>query len=621
MGAPFASIGGIASGLDTAGIVQSLMQLERQPMVALQQRQVAARQANEAWGQILSRLSSVRTTTDRLTDPAWLAGTLAVSSSNEAAVRLGPVSGASPGSVSFEVVALASAHQVTIGGSFAGSGQAVGAGTLRLAQVDGTVHEVTLGASATLEDAARALDDLDGISARVLRVSESDHRLVVTAMEAGQAASFDLSSSSSDVAGIQLTQVQQLAEGRDAHLRLGELDLFRDSNTVTDLYDGVELRLVGTGTVTVDVRQDLGRATADVAAFVDSVNALLAQLQGVGRTSADAAQRGPLAGDALVRELSLAVRGALSQVQAQDGTFATLGEIGLGLTRDGRVTLDEAKLRDALAMDQASVVGLLGRASGASDPGVEVLGAGRAPAGSYALQLDTAARVAAITGAVYSPPSGSPKTFTITTATGTVQVDIAEDADLTVALARINQALVLAGVTTLVAREDAGRVRLEGLRAGSADGFTVAGSGAWALDGEHVGTSAAGSLSDGEATWAFVASGRTVTLTDPSVRSLSFRVPLDTVGPLGTVTVGDGLGGVLDRILRAAEGSDGSIARARGALDGRIRATDSSIEAFEQRLEIRERTIRRQFTAMESALARFNAQASWLASQLGAMSQ
>jgi flagellar hook-associated protein 2 len=121
-----------------------------------------------------------------------------------------------------------------------------------------------------------------------------------------------------------------------------------------------------------------------------------------------------------------------------------------------------------------------------------------------------------------------------------------------------------------------------------------------------------------------VLSGTGQTLTGPSgtdVAGMVIRAPLDTAGDLGTVTVENGFAGVLEGFLRTAEGSGGSIARARQALDGRIRSTQTSVDAFERRLEQRETTIRRQFTALESAMARMNSQSSWLASQLGSLQQ
>jgi flagellar hook-associated protein 2 len=607
------SIGGLASGLDTANIVQSLLQLERRPMVALQQRQADYRKANDAWGQIVTRLSSLRTATDRLTDPSWAAKTVAGSSTNDAVARVSNVTGAQTGRMAFEVTQLASSHQVRLG-SFTGADALVGQGTVTVAHGGGS-WSVELTEGATVADAARALNRLEGVSAQVLRIDDQTTTILVTSSRSGAGGAMTFGG---DVAGLDAVE---LRAAQDAKLTIGGLELSRSSNTVTDLYQGVELRLAGIGAVEIEVRQDLEAATGQVKGFVDGLNNLLNQLSTASRSSAEASSRGPLAGDPLARQFALQLRGALSQVTADGGEFSTLSQIGISLTRQGSVTLDESKLRQALAADPAAVASLLGKASSSTNPAMEVTAAGRAQPGAYQVQIDKAAQIAARTGAGFTPPTGSPKTFSLTVGGKTVSVTVDEDEDVTQAVQRINAALQAEGVATLVAKVDDGQLRLEATRAGAAGSFSTDGLADWGFDdGVTVeGVGAEGSVTGAAGTWTFASTGQSVVLGAGAAQGLSFRVPVGVTGDAGTINVGDGLGSVIDRILRTAEGRDGSIARAREALDGRIRAADRSIEAFEQRLEIRERSIRRQFTAMESSMAQFSAQANWLASQIGAM--
>jgi flagellar hook-associated protein 2 len=100
---------------------------------------------------------------------------------------------------------------------------------------------------------------------------------------------------------------------------------------------------------------------------------------------------------------------------------------------------------------------------------------------------------------------------------------------------------------------------------------------------------------------------------------LSIRYGGTETGAVGDVTYGAGLTGVLHEYLLTIEGSGGAIQRARDAISGRIRDVDDRIAAFETRLDLREATIRRQFTGLETALAQLQAQGNWLAGQMGAM--
>ena len=641
MATPFASIGGIASGLDTDSIIQQLIQLERRPMMAIQRREQQYQQAHDAWGQVNSKLSSLRSATDALRDPQALGETVKVASSDDTvATATSTGTGAQTGSVSLSVTQLAQAHQLALGGGFDSAEAEVGAGDLALLDADGNeTTRVTLGEGATLTDAARALDGVDGMQARVVRTSGDEHRLVVSSTATGAASEFSIDT---DLAafrdGGQVVD-EVLTTGQDAELSMGGLAITRDTNTVDDLIDGVSLRLADTGDVTIDIEQDLEEGTTQVKALVDGMNSLLAELDKQGRTSQDEGSRGPLAGDALIRSLQMDLRSTISQVVVDDGPFRTMSDIGISLTRDGTIELDEGRLQAALTEDVDAVGEILGRSATASDPRVEVAASGRAEPGEYQLQLSSAARVASATGATYSPQNGEPKTFTITVDGKTVTVEIDETLSAAQAVERINQELEAEGVSRLgaeVIETDTGPgIEIAATRAGSSGTFTLGDEeGGAFLDtlgltaGTYEGADAEGVLIDGDgAEYALTGNGANLTApADTPVHGLILRSPVGLEDPgdgefhdLGTVRIQDGLAGSMDRYLRQAEGSGGSIARAREAIDGRISTTQDSLERFERRLEVREQSIRRQFTALENAMAQMNSQMGWLQSQLGGM--
>jgi flagellar hook-associated protein 2 len=458
-----------------------------------------------------------------------------------------------------------------------------------------------------------------------VRVAGEEHRLVVTSTTTGADAAFTTSSTIASLAAGSTV----LQQGGDAELTMDGLAISRPTNRIDDLVPGISLQLSDVGATTIRIDQDLEGATKKVKALVDGMNGLLSELGRQGATAADASGRGPLSGDPLVRRLATQLRGSLSQVVAQDGPFRTLNDLGISLTRDGRITLDEAKLRTALSTDPEAAGKILGRAGSASDARVGVTSVGRAVAGDYQLEVTKAPRIAAATGASFAPSADiSPKTFTITGADGTVvSVEIDDTVDVTTAIQRINAALAGTKLSWLRASAvDQGdgttSIQLQADRAGSNRSFTVDGSEELGLDGTAAGVDAEATLTQaatGES-WTIVGNGRS--LTGPSgsaIAGMVVRVPLEVTGDLGTVTIDNGLAGVVDGVLRTAEGSGGSIARAREALEGRIRSAQNSLEAFETRLETRERTIRRQFTALETAMAQMQSQSAWLASQLAGM--
>jgi len=66
----------------------------------------------------------------------------------------------------------------------------------------------------------------------------------------------------------------------------------------------------------------------------------------------------------------------------------------------------------------------------------------------------------------------------------------------------------------------------------------------------------------------------------------------------------------------AAEGIDGSIARARDRWQNQIDFMDDRIADFEDRLDRKEAALIRQFSALEVSLQSLSSQSAWLASQV-----
>jgi flagellar hook-associated protein 2 len=93
---------------------------------------------------------------------------------------------------------------------------------------------------------------------------------------------------------------------------------------------------------------------------------------------------------------------------------------------------------------------------------------------------------------------------------------------------------------------------------------------------------------------------------------------------LGTVTISSGLAGTFGEFLETVTETGGLIDRATDRWDAQIKLADERIEQLESRLELREITLRRQFSALESTLAQLQGVASQLAAgvqSLGGLQQ
>jgi flagellar hook-associated protein 2 len=624
---PMFAIGGLGSGLDTQGIIAQLLQVERQPIVRFQQRQADLRAVDQAWGSLVARLSGLRTAADNLRLPTRIAEQVAVTSSAPDVVTATRSGVPSPGSISFSVERLATAHQIVTGTSpLPTSDAGVGSGTFTLLAGDGApLVTVSTDETTTLSGLAAAINrGQRAVSAQVVRTGEGAFRLVLTARETGEANRFSVDT---DLAGFGQS-AEGVTLGQDALLRVGTLDVTRSSNTVTDLLPGVTLGLRAAEpgrVVTVGVEQDIAEQVKQVKGFVDALNSALGTLKEI--SAPGGTRPGPLSGDSLVRRIAAELRSAVGGVvEGLQGTLTTAGSVGISLQRDGTYRLDETRLRELLAEDPEAVQRLVARTGETTDARVRFTAASeRTAAGAHAVEVTRAARVAMATGAAWTPPSGDPRTFSITMANGRrVDVVIDADTDVGTAVARINAALRAASITGVTASEQDGALRLTGTVHGSAQGFTVSGTGDPALDGMHRGEDVAGTIAGVAAT----GTGQTLAGTEGAAEGLRLRVlatpaEVDAAGgalDLGSVTVTQGLAGRVDAVLRDALGAGGSVARAREDATAQIRRFDARIAAFEDRLLVREKALRARFTAMERAMAQLASQGSWMAAQISSMS-
>lgn len=613
-------IGGLSSGLDTASMIEQLLEVERAPIQRLERNKRDLQAKDEAWTDISTRLSGLRTALDQVSTSGDFEQFLVAGSSHPGRVAAAVTGPAEPQTLGVTVGQLAARHEVVSGGGFSSSESLVGAGTFEF-EVDGVTHEIGTTASTTLGQLASAIGDLDaGVKASVIMVDGSTAKLRLVASATGAGSVF---TASGDQAGFGSFDV--VRAGQDAELSMGALTLTRSSNTVTDLVPGVTLDLVSAGPeeITLTVARDTEGAIEAVSAVVEQLNNAISRLKQMTAYNPESGQSGPLMGDATARRILMDLQSSLSSVTLDDGPYTHAGSIGIEIQRDGTVGLDEGKLRSALEDDFAAVSRLLARNGATSAPGLEyVRSAPDTADGTYQVEITQAASTAAVTGAAYTAP-GADVSFQVASGANVADVTVTAGATLAEAVDAVNASLSAAGISTVTAEEDGGAVRLTESRYGTARTFSVTGSGAFGLDGSHAGADVQGTIA-GEAS---TGSGRILTAEsgDPDGVSVSVLAsPAEVAAAGGALTVGDvkvggGLVGAVSRSVSAAEGIDGSIRRARDHWESQIDLVDDRIESFEDRLVRVEEQLIRQFTAMEQALSQLQSQQAWMQSQLAGL--
>lgn len=615
------SVGGIASGLDTADIVEQLMALERQPIKRVEQQQARLDTVGDAWTKVSAKLSSLRGAIDQISRADRFDSLQKVTSSDRDAVSVTSSGELGEGSLSFSVDRLATRMQRSSSDTFEGLDAALDGRQLTIDGVDVTAD---LGPDATLEDLVQSINDagLD-VRASALQITSGNYQLVLDATSTGTDGAFTVESTGWDN-GFAVTQ-----DAEDAQLTVGGITVTRSSNTIDDLVEGATITLNATTTepVTVTSERDIDGAVDKVKGFVDAVNGVLGTLKDLTAYDPESKEAGPLQGSSEARQLMTNLRDAISRpIAGLTGSEALASDLGISLTRDGTIAFDEARVRQAFQDDFEGTAARLARSgSTTSDAATYLSSTSTTQPGTYGVEITQAAEVASITGDLYAPPgAGEERTIRITRGNGTFTDIALTDAQQTAedAAAHIRATLEGAGVTAFDVSAEAGALRIDTVAHGSAASFEVtevvpegepAGDAFGLAVGQVQGVDVAGTIGGEAAT----GSGRTLTAAAGEATGLSVRVDGDP-GAFD-VTWTRGVIGSLGTALAGAEGVTGTVARAKASLTSQREIYQTRIEGMERRVELREATIRRQFVAMESMLGQFNSQSQWLSQQLAGL--
>ncbi|TQS39675.1 flagellar filament capping protein FliD [Cryptosporangium phraense] len=356
------SIGGLASGLDTTTLINSLIQAESAPQTALKTKVSDYTTSNSAYQTINGKMKSLLTAAQDLT--RYDAFKVAKATSTSTDVVATASTGAQTGDMTFSVTKLANAHRVT----------AAFASTDTAAVTDGSSFNLTVGTGDDAKQTSISLGDEPntpqgvanainnaklGVRASVV-TTDSGPVLQLASTKSGAANAFTLDGLTSDP--------KVMTAGADAELTVGDpaaggFKVTSSSNTFTGVMPGVTITANKLASdVTVGVNSDTDAMATKMQALVDAANGALAQISsaaasGVSSTPGSKATGGPLAGDYTVRQLSSQMLSAVSTGQSGFGSFK---QLGIELTRDGKLQFnkdnfvkayndDPAKIQDAVS--------------------------------------------------------------------------------------------------------------------------------------------------------------------------------------------------------------------------------------------------------------------------------
>lgn len=498
----------------------------------------------------------------------------------------------------------------------AGTLTATFSGGLRVGTLTGSNASVGDGSLAAVVNAintARA-----GVSAAAVQVSEGVYRLQITSNSTGALNGVNIDESELD-AGVGGLTV--LAEASDAKITMGSgagaYEVTSATNTISNLLPGVSVTLKETtaSAVTVTVDRDGGALADKVQGLVDALNALGGVITTSTKYDATKKLASPLTGDSgvrrLVSALSRAVTGAVDWT-----SFGSPGIVGLSVDKDGKYTFDRTKFLDAFADDPDAVARVFDQGATATSSYVSFVSASdRARAGTYDVEITTAAEQAADVGLEGAWPIAAPPTVKVKIGGTEVSYEVKATDTQQDVVDGLNEAFRGAELNLTASVSGTG-VEIRSVDYGSSATFDVAWDGAtWET---YSGVDVAGTVNGVAGT----GRGRTLTMGSDadSVGGLVLTISATAPGALGTITYQPGVAQrVATATLDALDSTDGYITSSENALKSRIDFIDKQVASMEDRLTAYEARLRAQFSRLETTLGTLQNQGNWLASQLASL--
>jgi flagellar hook-associated protein 2 len=357
---------GLASGIDSASLIDALVKSAQTPITKLQNTQKANTSQSTKITDIKTKLQALQTATQALDTKSDALGNKS-SSSNDKALTVTAAGGASMGTYKVDVQSLAQAER-TYSNKVSASDQPglFGTGTLSLKVGSGEPIELIVNESDTLSSLAKKINASGAqLTAGVFSDGAGGFRLQVTGTQAGSKGAIEFGEADGLALGL-TDPANEKQKASDAVVLVDGLEVTSTSNTVNGAVPGVTLNLVDVGSSTIKVDRDSDGMKTKLQTFVTAYNDVMKTLNAAFTYTGSTKGSDTLAGDSTMKQLQMSLRGLVGGVADNgDSSMKMLSSIGISSARDGTLTLDDTKYSAAVAKDYEGVASLLaGRTDG-----------------------------------------------------------------------------------------------------------------------------------------------------------------------------------------------------------------------------------------------------------------
>ena len=344
------AIDGIASGIDTTSIVNSMIAAESSTKVLMEQDLADERSKLDRVGEFKTKLTTIADTLKAI-DAEDEFGEFTTALSEDGYVTATADSEAIAGTYDITISALASSEtSVTQGFSDADTAGMLATGTLSVTY-DDTQTDITIDSSTTLSDLAGELDDVDGLQAYIMNTGDAStpYRLVVMGEDTGD--DYGITFDTSSLSGTEVPVFTEQVAAQDAEAEINGITVYSASNSLDSAIPGVELDLeqVSTDAITLTINRDDDAIADKIQEFVDAYNDMRTHYGVNSNFDSDKGIKGAFFGDSTLRNIVNKLSDIVTSDSDLTGDYGTFNEIGIESSQTGRLSFDRSTFEDALA--------------------------------------------------------------------------------------------------------------------------------------------------------------------------------------------------------------------------------------------------------------------------------
>lgn len=352
------NFGGLASGMDTEGIVEALMEIERKPLDRLESDKEYFSSRQDAFNTLNSKLETLQEKFADI-DSGSEVRAYAAKAANEEYFSVSATASALPGSYNIEVKSLAR-QQKDVSGSYASrSDTNFTTGTLTINGADISIDNDSLDSLVEKINAANAGDNATGVAASIIQ-DGSGYRLVLTGEDASSSFTASMSGGATangyEPLAFSTTQTQSMAS-----IVVDGITITSGSNTFEKAIPGISLTVNKThatlgDTTLMTVSEDVETVKTKIKDVVTAYNAVI-NFMSEQKDSDWGRDSGMMA---VKRNLQ---RMLTSPVDT-GGALTTMSQLGLKTQKDGTLSIDDTALTETISSDMNGLEKLLAGSDG-----------------------------------------------------------------------------------------------------------------------------------------------------------------------------------------------------------------------------------------------------------------